>query len=603
MAPRISCVNWLSRPGYFFGFSQPSVSFVLAIRNQPGLMDVHKVFESCLSNLAETAEETPEKDETDLHFIARRVAYWTAEIQRIQDIPVGYGILIRSMPSPDSGIIQMRMHMTTWVADTSRKALDWILALWNSLSEISPQSAPELSRSLRETLPNHAHGSRNYLGMALAIERNRINLIQMMGNVYCLGTGNRSRFVQSTTTDQTSVVSQILAQNKYITTNFFRKSGLPAPENTLVNSGDQAAQAATRIGYPVVVKPATLDRGQGVAADLINEAEVRAAYGVAAALCPLVLVEKHIPGSTHRLSIANGRLFHVRRRRAGGVVGDGQSTIADLVAAEQATARGQRFLALRGVPPIALDAEALSLLTRAGLTPDSILPAGSYQRLRRRDNVNAGGVTEDLDFNDIHPANLQLALAATSLLRLDIAGVDLIIEDISKPWYACGGTICEVNVRPQAAARRSPKDYDRLLESIVGNDPHVPAEIYLVGDEKTACDAVLRHLLAKYKKANIAFDGGIVLQGEVQHLPIKTAFAATHALAVRKEVNHIFCIMSLSAVVQTGLPLLRWNRIVIWNEALVKNQDKGLVSAVTAFVSGHGPVAVEGPAKQAQPAT
>jgi ribulose-5-phosphate 4-epimerase/fuculose-1-phosphate aldolase len=68
-------------------------------------------------------------------------------------------------------------------------------------------------------------------------------------------------------------------------------------------------------------------------------------------------------------------------------------------------------------------------------------------------------------------------------------------------------------------------------------------------------------------------------------------------------VNHIFCIMSLSAVVQTGLPLLRWNRIVIWNEALVKNQDKGLVSAVTAFVSGHGPVAVEGPAKQAQPAT
>ncbi len=70
-------------------------------------------------------------------------------------------------------------------------------------------------------------------------------------------------------------------RDKHLTRSALTAAGLPQPRFTLVRTAAEAAQAAERIGYPVVVKP----RGMGASAGVVrvNEpAGLPAAFGIAA---------------------------------------------------------------------------------------------------------------------------------------------------------------------------------------------------------------------------------------------------------------------------------------------------------------------------------
>jgi cyanophycin synthetase len=60
-------------------------------------------------------------------------------------------------------------------------------------------------------------------------------------------------------------------------------------------------------------------------------------------------------------------------------------------------------------------------------------------------NASAGGSTIGLDVNQVHPDNINLAFNVAKLFNLDIAGIDLIISDISKSWLNTPCVICDVN--------------------------------------------------------------------------------------------------------------------------------------------------------------
>ena len=54
------------------------------------------------------------------------------------------------------------------------------------------------------------------------------------------------------------------------------------------------------------------------------------------------------------------------------------------------------------------------------------------------------------------------------LLDLDLAGVDLIIPDLSRSWTECGALICEINARPEIGRNTTPTIHDRMLDELLG---------------------------------------------------------------------------------------------------------------------------------------
>jgi cyanophycin synthetase len=374
------------------------------------------------------------------------------------------------------------------------------------------------------------------------------------GGLYQFGTGVFARLFDSSVTDRTSAIGMQMAGNKWMTAQMLRRSALPAPRQHRVASEEEALRAAEAIGYPVVVKPEDQEQGRGVAADLISPAQVAAAFQSAFKLSARILVEQHIDGNTHRLTVVEGDVIRVTRRQAGGVVGDGQHNIATLLEMQLATEAYQRRARRLGKALLTLDEEALGLLAQKGFSPQSIPAEGQSVRLRRRDNINAGGTNTDIEIDQVHPANVQLAINAARLLRLDYAGVDLISRDITQPWWANGASMCEVNAWPQLAARnRETRYYEHILRRVMGPQSHIPVHLELVLDALALGGVVTRCL--SEATGCLASAHGLHTGGGAPPLPMRNGFEAAQVALRRPDVHLLTVVLTLDELQTHGLPL------------------------------------------------
>jgi cyanophycin synthetase len=271
------------------------------------------------------------------------------------------------------------------------------------------------------------------------------------------------------------------------------------PAHYLVDSPVLAQKAASALGYPVVVKAADLDGGVGVFAGLRTPMAVQRAYAEVIKLSKQVLVEQFIQGQDYRLQVFQGEVFWVALRRPACVCGDGQASVVELVRRENAR-RAQSVVdpnadVMRewGGKPISLDEEATEWLAAQGLTLSSVPPVGRVVRLRGAANVTQGGTREGVALDVVHPDNLALAVRAVAALRLDLAGVDLLVPDIRRSWKKTGGAICEVNAQPQLSGHLQ----NLLLGQLLQGQGRVPVLCLCLPpgawDERAAVKRALAH--------------------------------------------------------------------------------------------------------------
>src|SRR5262245_12056197 len=69
------------------------------------------------------------------------------------------------------------------------------------------------------------------------------------------GHGRYQRRIQATVTSETRHIAVEIASDKEETNRILGDLGLPVPQQRLVYSAEEAAREATRLGFPVVVKP------------------------------------------------------------------------------------------------------------------------------------------------------------------------------------------------------------------------------------------------------------------------------------------------------------------------------------------------------------
>ncbi|MBK6470860.1 MAG: acetate--CoA ligase family protein [Betaproteobacteria bacterium] len=433
---------------YAFGFRQPVFQYELAVQAEAaadlGALDA--LMGSALeTSMPAMAAASP----SDL--VERLMAWTTVLLQRARH-PVlePARLLKRQSGTPAVFVVaQPCLHP----AATQEVVLN-LISLINKASQ--PLQAPDCLNStvtdslsqLTRSIEKHGFNGFNTGHFVAAAAELGLPWRRLRGQLVQLGHGANARWLESSWTDRTPVIASGLARNKQAAAALLRMNGLPVPDHHLAESATQALRQADALGYPVVIKPVDRDGGEGVRAGLADASAVRAAFDEAARLSKRVLVEKHVPGRDYRLQVVDGEVQGVLERVPGGVVGNGRDSVRILLEQqnhERRTALDDR----RYLHAMDLDDEAMKLLAAQGLTGESVPAEGQGVRLRSASNVASGGVPVELSLDQVHADNLRLAERAARVLRLDVAGVDLLAPDIGRSWLETGANICEVNAMPQ----------------------------------------------------------------------------------------------------------------------------------------------------------
>ncbi len=266
------------------------------------------------------------------------------------------------------------------------------------------------------------------------------------GSILQLGTGKHLKLVEATITSQTSSVGVDIACDKTMTKKILEKSGISVPIGRIAKTEEQALEIAKEIGTPVVVKPCDGNQGKGVTLNLETETEIRSAFKLAENYSNKIIVERHITGKHYRILVINDEVVAVSERLPAHIVGDGIHTIKELIDIEnQNPLRGEDHD--KPLTKIKVDPVVFMVLARKNMTINYIPKKQEKVFLRENANISTGGIAIDVT-DQIHKDNIMISKRIAKVIGLDIAGIDLVTEDITKPVTLTGGAVIEVNAAP-----------------------------------------------------------------------------------------------------------------------------------------------------------
>jgi len=261
-----------------------------------------------------------------------------------------------------------------------------------------------------------------------------------------LGYGKYHKKIQATMTSQTSCMSVDIACDKELTNTILRTHGIPVPEGKVVTTVEEAIIQSEKLGLPVVVKPYNGNQGKGVSLNLSSKSEISKAFEIAKQYNDKILIEKFIDGRHYRIAMVGNKMIAASERIAAHIIGNGMNTIKELIDMENSNPlRGEGHQ--KPLTKIKIDDVMLLLIDKAKMDLDSIPQAGEIVYLRENDNLSTGGIAIDVT-DDVHPHNIRLAIKVAQIIGLDVAGIDITTNDISKPIMENDGAIIEVNACP-----------------------------------------------------------------------------------------------------------------------------------------------------------
>ena len=243
-------------------------------------------------------------------------------------------------------------------------------------------------------------------------------------------------------------VSIELASAKDLAYALLARAGVRVPEHIVVDRSDyEAAQLFLETGpAPIVVKPARGGgAGRGVTPSIETASQLERALRRAGSTSELLIVERQAVGEQFRFLLLDGKVLDVIRRGLPQVVGDGTSTIEELMFAEYD--RRVETDTTEGMKPFPVDLDCLFTLERQGLRLSTRLPKGTTVVVKSASNISGGRacvtVRESVAREVVHEVR-----AAAAAVGVRLAGVDVLAADVERPLASSHGVVLEVNPIP-----------------------------------------------------------------------------------------------------------------------------------------------------------
>jgi cyanophycin synthetase len=547
------------KSGFAYGLGHPVcvIKLVFAARLQPDLQGFEEVIEEHLRR-----PQCPWVI-SDNHFanFAEKMGHWCLYFQNRCGLVINEKCRILRTAASTSGAIRVDLILPYRFIKPSMATLGLFVNLINLLATGKAYRADidRLTSAAESEVKRFAENGQNVPEILNAAIVRDIPFSRIHGQTYRFGFGAAQQILESTFTSQTSAIGVRLSRNKMTAAALLNQCGLPGGNPLRVSNSEDAVIAASRFGFPVVLKPMDTDGGEGVSANLLTNEDVAQAYQVAQEKSPNIMVDRHIEGTGHRFTVMFGKVVKVTAKSPWGVRGDGISTISDLIerdinqVSEMAPHSGPRSNRK-------LDDEAMSLLRQYQLHKDSVLQEDRFIPLRRRNNANAGGATVVLDFDQVHQDNLDLAQQVAELFLLDVAGIDLIIPDVSCSWLEQNCLVCDVNSMPQVGATACAT----FLDSVMRGTGRVQVSLVLLaGEESPFRHEYIRNVLMPWKVDSIASRDGAWINGKQVVRPGQNGYATARQMLNQRDVSHAAVVMSVNEVLMHGLPCDRIQRMII----------------------------------------
>ncbi|AFJ01583.1 cyanophycin synthetase [Methylophaga frappieri] len=295
--------------------------------------------------------------------------------------------------------------------------------------------------------------------------------------LYQLGWGANAHWLKASSTEEDSAIGAKLSGYKHFSAQRLKSLGLPAAQNALVKTIEQAAEFADEIGYPVVVKPEQGNRGEGVVKDITTVTQLKRAFEYSKSFNELVLIEKQVTGSCYRFFVYKNDVIYINGNLPRKLVGNGEANIAELIEADTRYQMTRKHW--QRDPTIPLDTETHDCLRDQNLTLQSVPEKHQSIAIRKIGSMQWG--TEDAPaVCDAHRDNIALAIAAAKAMNLATAGVDMIIEDVTRSWLEQTVIVNEINSSPMIGVSKASLDaLPKLMRLMLPNQGRIPVTVFL----------------------------------------------------------------------------------------------------------------------------
>ncbi len=435
----------------------------------------------------------------------------TLEMQTLAGHPVGYG---KARATCVEGLYKVVFrYIDETVAETClRSARDLLLALYNN----EPFDVAAEVKKLQEVVDRNSLGPSTKAMVDAARERDiPWRRLQEGRSLVQFGHGVKQRRIWTAETDRSGAIAEYIAQDKDLSRTVLSQAGVPMPEGRIVADPEDAWVAAQDIGLPVVVKPRDANHGRGVFVDLHTKEQIVDCFELADKEGNGVMVESFIPGTDHRLLVVGKNLVAASRGDPAIIVGDGKSNVTQLIETQLNTdpRRGSLETSVWGKINVEdWDSSVLTELRLKGHSPTTVPHAGERVIVSRFANWA-------IDITDsVHPSIRDHVTTAARVVGLDIAGIDVVCKDISKPLEEQDGAIVEINASPGLLMHLKPSvgKVRPVGEAIIDMlfEPEDDGRIPIVGvtgsSGKTTAIRLLSHIIAATgKRIGVASSDGL----------------------------------------------------------------------------------------------
>lgn len=494
------------------------------------------------------------------------------ELQALAGMPGGFG---RAREVPIRGVY--KVVVTAWHEMVTRYALEAARDLVMAGIEDKPFDVAAAVSHLRELVDDYCLGPSTGCIVEAAESRHLPFIRLSTGNLVQLGYGSRQRRIWTAETDRTSAIAESISRDKDLTKSLLASCGVPVPEGVTVKSPEDAWEAAEDIGLPVVVKPSDGNHGRGVFTNLTTREEVETAFSVAQDEGSEVIVERFIPGNEHRLLVVGGRMVAASRGETAQVVGDGKSTVLELIELQLNSDPRRGNSEDHPLNRVRLDSAARLEVRRQGFEPDGVPPEGKVVVIQRNGNVSIDCTAE------VHPDTAETVALAARIVGLDIAGVDLVVEDVSKPLADQGGAIVEVNAGPgllmhiKPAAGEPQPVGKAIVEHLFpnGDSGRIPVVGISGGKGKTTVARVVTRLLElSGHYTGLACSTGLYLDRRLVEAGDRAQWDTARRVLMNRSVQAAVIENSATSIVTEGLAYDRCQVGVLTNFEPIEDLSK-----------------------------
>lgn len=324
------------------------------------------------------------------------------------------------------------------------------------LIDNQPYNLEETIQKLREIREKERLGPSTGSIVQEAVARN-IPWIRLGRNsLVQLGYGvNQTRF-QATITGNTSSIAVDIACNKELTKKMLDEAAIPIPSGDVVHDEEGLQQVIEKIGYPIVLKPLDGNHGKGSSINVLDYATAKNGLLHAQNYSHKVIVERYITGYDFRILVINHKMIAAARRVPAHVIGDGHLSIGDLIEKENMDPR-RGYGHENVLTEILVDKDTNELLEKLHYTLESVPKNGEIVYLKSTANLSTGGTSIDVT-DMVHPENIVMAERVSRIIGLDVAGIDIMAENLTQPLKESGGAILEVNAAPGFRMHLAPSE-------------------------------------------------------------------------------------------------------------------------------------------------